>query len=260
VVTGANAAATVNAATLSHANSVILFGGAGEDVLTGGAGNDIFKFSAAALASTDIVNGGNGADELLMTSAGTVRAAKVSGVETYVLAGGGSNSLTLSAANFAGLGGPLTVDGGSKGNRLSAAGLAAADRAVLKGGAGADTLIAGQNAVMVGGGGKDVFEFTTPGSAKAPDTNTITDFTHGADKLAFSKKGFALGAKPSAATLFTANNGGHFTKTAQRFAYDTATGALYYDAHGSATPGSRLKIAALTHHPILAASDLTFVA
>jgi hypothetical protein len=34
---------------------------------------------------------------------------------------------------------------------------------------------------------------------------------------------------------------------------------LFYDAHGSATPGSRLEIAVLTHHPALTASDITFV-
>jgi Ca2+-binding RTX toxin-like protein len=138
--------------------------------------------------------------------------------------------------------------------------VAAADKAVLKGGASADTLIAARNAMLTGAGGKDVFEFTTPGSAKTPDNDTVADFAHGVDKIALSEKGFALGAKPVAATLFAAGPKGSFTSLSQRFAYDTATGQLFYDAHGSATPNSRLAIAVLAHHPTLAASDLRFVA
>jgi hypothetical protein len=195
-----------------------------------------------------------------MTSAGTIRANRVSAVETYVLANGAGNVLTLANTNFAAaLGETITVDGGNAGNILSEAGIAATDRAVLKGGAGADTLIAGADATLTGGASKDVFELTRPGTLAAPVKVTITDFTHGTDKLAFSKKGFGLAASASAATLFTANGTGHFTTTAQRFAYDTATGDLFYDAHGSATPGSRLEIAVLTHHPALTASDVTFV-
>ena len=207
------------------------------------------------------MDGKGGSDELLLTSAGTLRAAEVRGVETYVLANGAGNVLTLADANFAGVSAAtITVDGGNAGNMLSEAGVAAVDKAVLKGGAGADTLVAGPNAAMTGGGGKDLFEFTTPGSARTPDTNTIADFTHGTDKIAFSEKGFNLGAKPSAASLFTANGTGGFTTTAQRFAYDTATGTLYYDAHGSASPNSRLEVSSLTGHPLLTGADIPFVA
>ena len=56
--------------------------------------------------------------------------------------------------------------------------------------------------MLGGGGGKDVFEFTVPGSATTPDNNTVADFAHGVDKIALSEKGFALGAKPVSATLF----------------------------------------------------------
>ncbi len=61
-----------------------------------------------------------------------------------------------------------------------------------------------------------------------------------------------------AATLFTANPTGSFTTPTQQFAYNTATGALYYDSrHGGS---SQLLIATLSGHPTLAAGDITFVA
>jgi hypothetical protein len=248
--------------TIRHAasNAVIFIGTPGLDVFIGGAGHDIFEFSAANLASTDQVSGKGGQDELEMTTAGRLRTGKINGVETYVLANGPGNVLSLSNGNFAGTSGKaITVDGGNAGDTLRGVGVAVVDKAVLKGGAGADTLVAGPNATMTGGNGKDLFEFTTPGSAKAPDRNTITDFTHGTDKIGFSEKGFGLGAKLNAATLFKANRTGSFTTTTQRFAYDTASGALFYDVHGSASPNSRLEIAALTNHPTLTVGDITFV-
>ncbi len=60
-----------------------MVGGVGKDVFTGGAGNDIFEFTAASLAASDTVAGGPGTDQLVMTTAGTVLAGGVSGVETY---------------------------------------------------------------------------------------------------------------------------------------------------------------------------------
>ncbi|HEU0113258.1 MAG TPA: Ig-like domain-containing protein, partial [Thermomicrobiales bacterium] len=253
-VDGGNAGNTIDASAVTGANHIVAVGGAGADLFTGGAGGDTFQFSAANLSVGDIVKGGGGTDELLLTSAGTIHAGGVGAVETYVLASGGRNTLGLTTGNFAGVAGnAITVTGGANGNTISESTVAAADRAVMLGGADADTLIAGPNAAMTGGGGKDVFELTTPGSATTLDNNTIADFTHGTDQIAFSKTGFALGAKPVAATLFTANGTGHFTKAAQRFAYDTASGALFYDARGNAAGSTRLEIANLTHHPTLTA-------
>jgi hypothetical protein len=264
-VDGGNAGNTINAAGLTGADRVIVWGGAGKDVLTGGAGNDIFKFTAATLTASDTVKGGGGNNEIDITTAGTVAAGGVGGVEIWGLANGGADSLTLANANFAGVAGDtITVYGGNGGDTISEAGVAAADRVAIKGGAGADTLIAGQNAVMTGGAGKDVFWFTTPGTVKTPDTNTVTDFAHGSDRIAFSDGGFALGLNGASATLkslpatmFTANPAGSFTTAAERFAYDTATGALYYDAHGNAAGSSSAsRSPPSAHTPILAHADL----
>ena len=256
-VFGGAAGNTVNAAGLTGANRVVAVGGAGADNFTGGAGNDIFKFTAATLSASDAVAGGGGTDQLALTTAGAVQAGLVKGVEVYRLASGGANSLTLASANFAGgvTGASITVIGGSGANTLGEAGVAAADRAALRGGAGADTLIAGRNALLTGNGGQDRFELTTPGSAAVPDKNTIADFAHGVDRLGLSEAGFGLGAAPSAATLFQANATGAFTTAAQRFAYDTASGALSYDADGSGHASAPELIASLTGPPALTAGD-----
>ena len=227
-------------------------------VLDGGAGNDLFTLSSAVLAASK-VSGGAGSDTLVVTGSGTLSTAGVSGVETIKLSGAGANTLSLTIANFVGVSGAaITVNGGSNGDTISEAGLPAADNAVMNGGAGGDTLIAGRNAAMTGGAGADVFELTTPGSQVSPDRNTIADFAHGVDKIAFSKSRFFLGSNPVAATLFTANPTGSFTAPTQHFAYDTAAGALYYDRRAAGS--SPQLIATLDGHPTLAAADITFVA
>jgi hypothetical protein len=62
-----------------------------------------------------------------------------------------------------------------------------------------------------------------------------------------------------AAALFVADKTGAFTTKTQRFAYDTTTGQLFYDAHGSATPASRPLVVTLVGHPQLAAADFFFI-
>jgi Ca2+-binding RTX toxin-like protein len=265
-VVGGSEGNTVNAAAVTGSNEVVLIGGAGTDKLTGGSGNDIFEFSAANLAATDTVVGGGGSDTLSMTTAGTINAGGISGVGTFRLASTAANTLTLTNANFTGVtGGKITVVGGSGGNTVNAAAVTGSDEVVLVGGAGNDVLTAEQHATMTGGGGADTFMFLTPGTPAAPDTNVITDFTHGTDKIDFSDAGFSLGLSGASSTpqallptLFTSNSTGSFTSAAERFAYDTSTGALFYNAHGN-TPGSSSQlVATLTGHPVLAATDLFF--
>ncbi|HEY1299051.1 MAG TPA: hypothetical protein VGF07_01045 [Stellaceae bacterium] len=175
-----------------------------------------------------------------------------------MLASAAHNTLILQNSNFTGVtGSTITVYGGGNGNTISEAGVSGADRTVMKGGAEADTLVAGRNAVMTGGAGNDLFVFTAPGSVASPDKNRIADFIHGADKIAFRTFGF--GSKPDAAILFGANATGSFTTSAQRLAYRTTTGALYYDAHGNAPGSAHQLVAILTGHPTLSAADITFV-
>jgi Ca2+-binding RTX toxin-like protein len=202
-----------------------------------------------------------------MTTSGTVAAAGVSGVETYVLANGGADTLTLTNANFAGVtGNAITVMGGNAGNRISEVAVAAADLVTMKGGAGGDTLIAGRHAVMTGDGGADVFELTTPNASVSPNGDRMTDFAHGTDKLAFSNAGFHLGLTKASTTpqklpalLFSTKTDGSFDKPGERFAYSKSTGALFFDADGSGASRGRQLIATLADRPTLTAGDLFFV-
>jgi hypothetical protein len=260
-IDGGNNGNTVNAAALTGANRVIVVGGFGTDLFTGGASNDVFKFST--LAATDAVKGGAGTDKLLMTNAGGIAANGVAGVEIFSLANGGSNSLTLGNTNFTGVAGhTITVFGGDSTDILSEAGVAAADKAVLRGGAGDDMLMAGQQAILTGGAGADVFGFATPGTPASPDRNTITDFTHGVDRIGFNDAGFGvLGTlpRPVTAAQFSSRSNGTFDTADERFAYDSGAGVLYFDADGSGAGSSRQRIATLTGHPTVTASDLFFL-
>ncbi|MGH7061173.1 MAG: beta strand repeat-containing protein, partial [Stellaceae bacterium] len=102
------------------AGNDLFVGGPGKEIFTGGAGADTFDFSAAALAVSDRVLGGTGADTLVMTNAGTIAASGVGGVETWRLANGKPSSLQLTTANFTGTTGTaITVIDGNAGDTVS---------------------------------------------------------------------------------------------------------------------------------------------
>jgi Ca2+-binding RTX toxin-like protein len=268
-VFGGNSGNTIDARSAGAKDRTVMIGGAGKDVFIGGAGPDIFEFSATSLRGADLVQGGGGSDRLQMTSAGKIAVSGVSGVETYRLANSGANTLSLGNANFAGTSAAtITVIGGGNGNTLSDAGVSPSDLAVLVGGGGTDVLMAGRHARLTGGGGADQFVFTTPGSAASPDANTIADFAQGLDKIVFRDAGFNLGTdegrgtatpRSIAKSLFSPDTNGSFATTANRLAYDTKTGVLFYDADGAGTAHASERIATLTHEPALTAGDLFFV-
>jgi hypothetical protein len=257
-------------------NGAVFVGSPGTDRYTGGGGNDTFQFSTENLTSADIVNGGAGSDKLMMTDTGVVNAAGVSGVEHYVLTNGGPNQLTLGDANFAGVTGQtITVSGGNGGDTLSAAGLSPHNHAILIGGGGGDTFIAGLHTTMTETVNfnptvnPNRFEFTTPGTAATPDNNVITNFSEFTDVLVFSDLTFNLGIDQGKGTstpqtidqsLFSSHTNGTFDTPNSRFAYDTSTGGLYYDAGGSSTTGARQLVGTLAGHPLFqGAFDIQYI-
>ena len=196
-VNGGNAGDTVDAAALPAADRIIVHAGTGNDQLSGGAGNDTFEFSAASLKSTDVVKGGLGTDRLVMTSAGAVAAAGVNGVETFQLAGGGANSLTLADANFAGVTGTtITVDGGNAGNTLKAGALTSPNRVIVTGGGGNDQL--------TGGAGNDIFEFSAANLA----TTDVVKGGLGTDRLVMMSAGAVAAAGVSGVEIYSLSDGG----------------------------------------------------
>jgi RTX calcium-binding nonapeptide repeat (4 copies) len=143
-----------------------------------------------------------------------------------------------------------------------------ADTNTLNGGAGNDVPVAGLHAALTGGTGNDRIGFTVAGTVAAPDTNTIADFVHAADRISFHDAGFNRGVAESTGTavlkalpsaLVSPNTDGSFAAAGNRFAYDIGSGSLYYDADGSGA-GERQLVATLTDHASLTSTDLFFVA
>jgi Ca2+-binding RTX toxin-like protein len=122
----------------------------------------------------------------------------MSGVEAVSLLVGGI-SLALSDDNFVGVtGGIITVTGSSGADTVSAADLtgpsavsvvAGAGSDAMTGGGGADVLEGGADAdTMTGGGNADWFVW----HSKTEGGDTITDFTHLEDQLAFDEAAFTV--------------------------------------------------------------------
>ena len=223
-VDGGNGGNTVNASALTGSNRVIVVGGAGKDIFTGGAGNDIFHFTVANLAASDTVKGGAGSDQLVMTTAGTVLAGGVSAVETYALANGGANSLTLVNANFSGVtGSTITVDGGNAGNMVDASALTGANRVVV-----------------VGGAGNDTFKF----SAASLQSTDVVKGGLGTDRLVMTSAGAVAAAGVSGVETFQLAGGGANSLTLADANFAGVTGTTITVDGGNA--GNTLKAGALT--------------
>jgi hypothetical protein len=171
--------------SLSSPSMVTFFGTSSLDVFTGGAGNDVFKFSAVDLSNSDTIEGGSGSDTLVMTTAAAVNAAGVSGVETYLLAGGAENSLTLIDGNFAGVtNNTITV----LASGFDESTVTGSNKLIFYGGSGNDTILMGPVATVSGGGGNNQFTLSDIG------THFITDFGASAgNAFVFRDAGFDLG-------------------------------------------------------------------
>ena len=151
-ITVGNGNDTVTVGTGSNAIAL----GTGLDTVQTGAGNNVVSVSAAAFSGDTIqgalTSGDGSTNRLLLTTAGTMSPVNVSGFQSYQLASGGANDLTLVEANFARLpAGSITVLGGNSGNTVNASALSAAHSVVIHGGAGID--------MFTGGAGDDRFIF-----------------------------------------------------------------------------------------------------
>jgi Ca2+-binding RTX toxin-like protein len=142
-------------------------------------------------------------------------------------------------------GGNINGTGNALANQIS--GNSGANR--IAGGLGNDTL--------TGGGGADRFFFNTAPSA-ATNVDHVTDFLGGgADLLLLENAVFVglvagLPLNPVAFASGAGLTGGQDAN--DRIVYDTTTGALYYDANGSAAGGST-PFAVLDGAPALTADD-----
>ena len=221
-----------------------LYGGGGDDILQGLAGNDVLRGGAGNDAlvggsGTDNMAGGAGDDFYAVDSSSDVVAeSEGEGIDTvgaavsYVL-GANVENLTLAAGSRATAG-----TGNMWANRITGNG--AANN--LKGGAGADTLDGGLGAdTLTGGADADVFRF---GSALAKNIAKITDFNVADDTIELGGVFLSLGGGPLQASAFQSAASSVAATAAVRIIFNTATGALLYDADG-AGGGAAIQFATL---------------
>lgn len=213
-----------------------IYGGEGDDRITGGDGSnalygDAGNDSLSGGGNVDVLIGGTG-DDFLAGFAGNDR-----------LSGGDGTDL------LQGLNGADTSYGGAGNDTLdeSVQDDAANDKLygeagndILRGGGGADRLFGGTGAdTLTGGASRDYFTFTT-----AADGDTITDFTRTeGDKIYLSKAvftGFAANGVLAADAFYAAAGADAAQDASDRIVYNTTTGALWYDADGTAGAAAEL--------------------
>ncbi len=205
-----------------------LFGTSLNDVITGQGGDDVIY----GLAGDDTLDGGNQNDKLLGSD--------------------GNDSLYGGSGNdkLVGGDGDDTLYGGS-------------DNDILNGGNGNDVLNGEQGVnVLRGDAGNDIFQLTT-----AYNLNKILDFSATEDTIQLSNSVFgSLIGEESNSTLSTDKfiAGKNVTTSADGndyLIYDSATGALYYDADANGMDIDPVKIAILgtTTHPMLTVDDFVVI-
>jgi Ca2+-binding RTX toxin-like protein len=260
----------------------VIKGNAGNNLLSAGDGNDTINGGVGL----DSMTGGNGNDTYFVDNVGdtiTETALATGGVDNVVLAMGYSafTPYVLSANvenlqvqdnipydytnptsyyNYS----SVTVTGNASNNIMKGAG--GADS--LNGMDGNDTLSGGKgNDSLTGGLGNDNFLFDSViGESyygySVPNTDMITDFTAGVDKIQLDDAIFTALTGPGALAAGSLVMGAVALNANTRVLYDAATGALSYDADGTGTTHSAVQFAtlgSLTHPLTLASTDFLIV-
>jgi Ca2+-binding RTX toxin-like protein len=247
VLTGSNAADSI----LGLAGADVIQGLAGADTLSGGTGNDL----VSAGDGDDKVTGDEGADNLL---GGTGNDTLDGGIGKDRLLGEAGNDSLLGNA------GDDLLEGGSGNDQVRGG----SGQDSVYGGQGADTLRGGDcNDLLVGGSdqdilwggqGSDAFRLNTPNEG----IDILNDFTvTQQDRIQLLASGFGgLTQGTLASTAFRSGPGAIGpTTSAQRLIYNTASGALFFDADGNFGGFQTIQIATLTNKPSLSASNIVVI-
>jgi len=253
--------AAANTITGNSASNVI-DGKGGLDRLDGREGSDVYLIGLTNNhAGAEISDSGvSGIDQVRFaaTSASTLTLfAGDTGIEQVVI-GTGTGATAVTTSTVA-----LNINAAAVANGLSITGNAGAN--ILTGTGYADTLVGGNgNDVLTGGGGADKFVFNFAPNASS-NKDTITDFHSGTDVVQLSKAVFAAIGDPignlSAEQFWSGSTATHGHDANDRIIYDTATGALYYDADGSGSAAAvQIALIGTTSHPALAYTDIQLIA
>ncbi len=230
-----------------------LYGGDGADTLNGGDGVDLLDGGN----QNDGLNGGEGADTLYGrqgddTLAGDGGADNVYGGDGIDILGGGDGDDLLDGGN-----GDDTLVGGNnvdtlygRQNNDNLSGGAGND--FLYGGDGIDRLNGGDGADLLdGGNGADTYVFATV--LGGGNIDVVTGFNVADDTMELSTAIFTgIGIGVLGANAFVI--GAAALDGDDRIIYDTATGALYYDADGNGA-GAAVQFATLATGLALTAND-----
>ena len=214
-----------------------LDGGAGADRLEGGNGDDSYVVDHAGDLVVEAAGGGT---DSVASSVGFTLGDQV---ENLTLTGGG-------AIDGTGNGLANAITGNAGANRLEGAG----GDDVLDGQGGDDTINGGSGSdFLTGGAGADAFEFTA--ALGAANVDRITDFGPGDVIRLGGAAGQPFAALATGALAdFAFRVGPAAADADDRIIYDSATGALYYDADGSGG-GAAIRFATLADAPPLSAAD-----
>jgi Ca2+-binding RTX toxin-like protein len=207
-----------------NAGANVIDGGAGADVMLGGGGDDIYFVDNSADQAVEAA--GAGYDTVYASVSYTLS----SGVDRVVA----SDPASADALHFT---------GNELANEIS--GNAGAN--LIDGGAGAD--------ILTGLGGSDAFEFST--ALGGGNVDSIADFQPGTDHIYLDHSVFS-GLATGALAAGAFQTGATATEADDRVVYDSATGALYFDADGSGA-GAAVQFAHVSDGLSLAAGDFAVI-
>lgn len=263
--------AAINGTANDAANTItgnsaanVLHGLGGADSLDGAGGSDVYLIAALsdyALGESIADSGSSGVDEIRFASTtanqNLVLQSAVRGIELVTIGTGSGASATITATTALSLNASAFNDNG-KGLTLTG------NNGVntIIGTDYTDTIISNKgNDWLTGRAGADSFVFNqAPGSS---NTDTITDFASGTDKLTFSKAVYTTlgtGSTITANQLLVYNGNPSLITASTRFLFNTQTSILAYDADGSGTKSTALDVAVLQGVITLASTDFMLVA
>ncbi|MFN6472727.1 MAG: calcium-binding protein [Nostoc sp. SerVER01] len=220
----------------------------GNNTLNGGAGDDIL--SASGSKGDNLLSGGGGNDSLSISGYYKYTPYVPSPYDpnprdfsnTYDSRSLGKNTLSGGAGNDTlsadGSTGDNLLDGGDGNDILTASN--ATGKNTLKGGNGNDILTGGKgNDSLIGGSGVDTFVFNSAneGVDKIYDFNTVNEV------IRVSAAGFGGGLSAGVLKASQFKIGTSATTSSQRFIYNSTTGALFFDADGSAGAFTKVQFA-----------------
>lgn len=261
---------TSNINGTGNSGNNVLTGNSGTNILAGGNGNDTYVFNTSIPLGSDriqeITTGGN--DFLSFNGTSTNVRVNLSIISTQTV---NSNlKLTLSAnnviENVVGSNGSDRLIGNSLNNTMNGG----TGNDVLTGGGGTDTLIGGfGNDIFTGGADSDRFLYSSGQAFTSNDfdSDILTDFTSGSDKLLLSKNTFTalssvVGNGLSQVSDFSTVEDDGLAATSNAFlVYSRSSGSLYYNQNGNAAGlGTGDEFLNLLNIPTLTTADLIIVA